>query len=168
MEDKQLGKAKGKKEFRNIEEEYDGSLYRIPGTDEVFGIPAGGLKKCAVSACALVGGIKATLAKKIFHIVNTEPGNLVRIDGPGGTEIEPVMDESVVRVGPWGNRVAMTRYRGKFEDWEMTFDVEFMPNLISAEMLLNLFEHAGFGVGLCENRPEKSGENWGRFEVKKA
>lgn len=158
IEDKQLGKAKAKKEFRKPQEEYEDSLYIIPGTKK-YGVPAGGLKNMAVTACKYVDGIAQTFARGAFHVIGG-PGNLVEIKG------KPVMDESIVRIGPFGKKTAMPRYRGRFDQWEIKFDVRYNANVISPEQIANLYENAGFAVGLCEWRPEKNG-SMGMFQIKR-
>lgn len=161
IEDKQMGKAKRKKAFRNKEEEFRNSLYPIDLKKKVYGVPAAGLKKAAISACKFVDE-KATILKGSFFVLPDAAGNLVTIKGSS-----PVMDEGMVRVGPWGNKVAMPRYRGRFDRWEITFKVKYNKRIVSPEMLLNLFENAGFSIGICEWRPEKDG-NYGMFHVKRA
>lgn len=159
IEDKQTGKAKAKKEFRDPKKEYESSLYVIPGTKNKYGVPSNGLKLMAVSACKFVDGIAQTFARGAFHVV-PGPGGLTEIKG------KPVMDESFVRIGPFGRKVAMPRYRGRFDEWEITMDVTYNSNVISPEQIANLYETAGFAIGLCEWRPEKNG-SFGMFQIKR-
>lgn len=156
----QLNKAKSKKQ-RDPEQEFKASLYPIPGKVGCYGVPAGGLKKCAVSACRFIEGISMSIAKGAFHVI-AGPGNLVEIKGT-----TPVMDESIVRIGKFGNKQPSPRYRARFDKWEITFAIKFNAGVISAEQILNLYENAGFAVGLCEWRPEKDG-SLGMFKVKRA
>lgn len=159
MEDKQTGVAKAKKEFRDPEREYKDSLYLVPGTEDVFGVPTNGLKLAAVSACKYVDGISMTFAYGAFHVI-PGPGGLTPIKG------HPVMDTGLVRIGNFGSKVATPRYRGRFDEWEMEFEIKYNANVISPEQIANLYETAGFAIGLCEWRPEKKGSH-GMFQLKR-
>lgn len=158
MEEKTQRRAKGPRAARNPEQEFLDALYVIkPG---IFGVPVGGLKNAAVSACRFIEGFPMTKARGAFHIISDAHG-LIPIEGS-----KPVMHEGTVRIGGF-KKIAQIRYRPLFEKWALTFTVKYAPNIISAEQLLNLFEVAGFSVGLCEGRPEKSSLGWGQFKVKR-
>lgn len=73
------------------------------------------------------------------------------------------MREDMVRLN---GATADIRYRGEFRSWEADLTVQFNADLISHEQLVNLFEGAGFSVGVGEWRIEKNG-NFGCFEIKK-
>lgn len=156
MAEKHEKKAKGARDSRDKEQEFRDSLYQID--KKTYGIPAAGIKNCAVSACRFIEGISMTTAKGAFQVVDDLNG-LVPLEGDA-----PVMDERIVRIGKFGNKVAMPRYRGRFDKWSVTFSVKYNSRIISAEQLANLYENAGFAIGLCEYRPEKSG-HLGQFKV---
>ncbi len=160
MEDKTQKRAKGKRDFGSPEEQMKRSLYPVFGKKGVYGIPAGGIRNCAVSASRFIDGLKGTIARGAFQIVD-DVGGLVPITGPA-----PVIDERIVRVGNFGNKKPCVRYRGRFDKWELTFTVKYNAGVISAEQIANLYENAGFAIGLCEYRPEKNG-NCGMFHVKR-
>jgi len=147
------------RERKTPQQEFEASLYPMPGKKGKYGIPAAGIKKCAVTAASL-SNVPMSVATKAFHIVGDE-GGLIEIKGG-----KPVIDERMVRVGPFGNKKPATRRRGRFDTWEITFAIKYRQDLISTEQLCNLYESAGFSVGLCEYRPEKGG-NLGMFEVKR-
>jgi hypothetical protein len=151
IKDKQGKKAKGAKEKRDPEAEYNAALYSNGNGGYAF--PASGFKRAAVSACRFVDGMAMTEARGMFHVV----GDLVTIEG------EPEMREDMVRIGMG---VADIRYRPSFKQWRATISVDYNAAAISPEQLINLFNIAGFGVGVGEGRPEKTGAlGWGRFHV---
>lgn len=146
----QMQKAKNKKEARDPQAEYEASLYRIPGK-KLYGFPAAGLKKALVSACGLVDGISKSQANGAFR-VGGDIGGLIVIDG------KPVMDQRIVRVGPWSNRQPMERFRGRFDQWKASFTITYDTSLLNSEQLAHLVQRAGFSIGLCEFRPQKGGD----------
>lgn len=158
MLEKQTKRAKGAKEARDPSAEVEAALYRLPNGK--YGMPASGLKNAAVSACRFLDGVPMSRAKGAFFVLEDADG-LVEIKTKKHS-----IDERMVAVGPFGRKVKMARFRPRFDEWSCTFKVLFSPDLISAEQLLNLYERAGFSVGLCEFRPEKSG-SMGMFRVKR-
>ena len=76
------------------------------------------------------------------------------------------MDTRAVRIGKFPNKVTTLAYRPRFDIWKIKARIRYNAKLISPSQLVNLFENAGFSVGLCEYRPEKGG-NCGMFEVEK-
>lgn len=81
---------------------------------------------------------------------------MVQIIGPA-----PAMREDVARVGMG---TADLRYRGQFDPWGVRISVQLNTAVISAEQVVNLFNLAGFAVGVAEWRPERDGP-YGRFRV---
>jgi hypothetical protein len=150
MLDKQMKKAKGGKEAKDPERDFLDSLY--PHPDGGYGFPIVGFKAAAVSACRYVDGLPMTIARGAFHI----NGELAKIEGS-----DPVSREDMVRVGMG---TADIRYRGQFDPWSVTLDLVYNPAALSLEQIVNLFNIAGFGVGVGEWRPEKDGQ-YGRFHV---
>jgi len=150
MLDKQMKKASAGKEAKNPEQDFKDSLYVLP--DGTFGFPIIGFKAAAVTACTSIGGITKVAARQAFHV----EGEFARIEGG-----DPTMREDMVRVGMG---TADIRYRGEFKNWHTTITVKHNRNVFSAEQVLNLFQTAGFAVGVGEWRPEKDGQ-YGRFHV---
>lgn len=165
MLDKQMKKAKQAKEAKNPEQDYLSSLYT--STEGWTGIPASGVKGCLVNACRAVDDLPMTVAKRMIFVRGqgkTEKGvDLVRVYG------KHEMHEAMVRLDNGGT--ADIRYRACYPQWSMKLEIEFLPNIISAEMLANLVSLAGFIEGLCEHRPGSpkscTGTN-GRFRIKSA
>lgn len=71
------------------------------------------------------------------------------------------MRQDMVRVGMG---TADVRFRGEFTAWATTLSVTYNAKSLSPEQIVNLFNLAGFGVGVGEWRPEKDG-SYGRFHV---
>lgn len=149
MLDKQMKKAKPAKAAKDPEQDYRDSLYEHPAGG--YGFPCVAFKAAAVGACRFSEGIKMTEARGAFHVV----GELAQIKGT------PTMREDMVRVGMG---TADIRYRGEFQQWATTLTISYNAAAISPEQIVNLFNLAGFGVGVGEWRPEKDG-SYGRFHV---
>jgi len=149
MLDKQMKKAKGGKMAKDPNEDYKNSLYEHP--DGGYGFPSIAFKRAAVDACSQVDGVTKVNARAAFHI----DGELVKIVG------EPSMREDMVRIAMG---TADIRYRGEFKKWKAVFTVKFNTGVFSPEQIVNLFNTAGFGIGIGENRPQRNG-SWGMFHV---
>lgn len=147
--DKQMKKAKAKKDAKDPDADFRGSLYILP--EGGFGFPASAFKKAAVSACRFSDGLKMTEARGAFHIL----GELVRIEGT------PTPREDMVRINMG---TADIRYRGEFKEWKANLKVRYNVAVFSPAQIINLFNMAGFGVGIGEWRPERSG-SYGMFHV---
>lgn len=150
MRDKQMGRATAGKEPKDPEQEYRDSLYPIP--DGGYGFPALAFKNAAVSACTSLGkSVTKVAARQAFHIEN----ELVRINGT------PTPREDMVRVG---QGTADIRYRGEFKEWSATLRIRYNARVLTDQEVINLFNIAGFAVGVGEWRPEKDG-SFGLFHV---
>jgi hypothetical protein len=151
MLNKQQKKPSKGKEIRDPERDFKEALYVME--DGSYGFPSVAFKAAAVTACSQIDGVKKVFARQTFHILG---GDLVRIYGD-----PPAMREDMVRVGMG---TADLRYRGEFKKWWAKIDIEYNASAISEPQLINIFNTAGFGVGIGEWRPEKDGRN-GRFHV---
>jgi hypothetical protein len=147
---KQMGTADAGKAHKDPDADYRESLYPLPGGG--YGFPAIAFKNAAVTACTSLGkAITKVAARQAFHVM----GELVPIEG------EPRMREDMVRVGMG---TADIRFRGEFPEWSATITVRFNARVLSAEQIVNLFNIAGFAVGIGEWRSEKDGQ-YGLFHV---
>lgn len=150
MLDKQMGVASAGREAKNPQRDFEESLYHHP--EGGYGFPAIAFKNAAVEACTSLGkSVTKVAARQAFHVV----GELVKIDGT------PTMREDMVRVGMG---TADLRYRGEFVEWSTTIRVRYNARVLSAEQVVNLFNTAGFAVGVGEWRSEKDGSH-GLFHV---
>ena len=154
MREKQAKAATRAREIRNPEEEFNQARYLDEKKRDC--IPAIAFKCAAVEAGVLVGVFK-TLLRKAFFV--GKPGQeLIPIVSKSG----PRMREDMVRVGMGSSDL---RYRPEYLDWSVKVPVTFNPLMISADQLVNLFQNAGYFVGIGENRPETSGNQYGQFQV---
>jgi hypothetical protein len=161
MLDKQMKKAMPKKEAKSPEQDFIDSLYwcspkpASPALEDVqkgqFGFPAIAFKAAAVDACSHVDGMTKVAARGAFHI----DGDLVRVEGA------PTPREDMVRLAMG---IADIRYRAEFRAWRVRLRIRYNANVISAEQIVNLFETAGFAIGVGEHRPQRNGQ-CGRFHV---
>ena len=164
IKDKQEGKAAAnkKKQPRNPEKEFYDAMYVIPGgTPEKgpWGVPATAFKNCAVSGCRHLDGAKMTEARGAFHVVGG-PGGLVQLNTD-----PPVMRTDMIRLSGISS-TADVRYRPEFNNWWVEVEVDYNHSSYTLEQILNFFTQGGFGVGICEWRPEKKGGgSFGRFHV---
>jgi hypothetical protein len=158
---KQMGEAKQAKEKKVPEADFMDSLYwltkkpKSPTMEDLakgeFGFPAVAFKAAAVDACSHVDGTTKVQARGAFHI----DGELVRIEGM------PTMREDMVRLA---SGVADVRFRGEFRVWRVRLPIRYNANVLSMAQIVNLFNVAGFAIGVGEHRPQKNG-SWGMFHV---
>lgn len=113
--------------------------------------PTIAFKASAVDA-AVAMDFRKTNLRQAFHI----EGEMVPIVG-----CDPTPREDMVRVGMG---TADIRYRAQFTEWGTILPVTINSRLLSVEQLVNLFEAAGFGIGIGEWRPQKDGQ-FGRFRI---
>jgi hypothetical protein len=161
----------------------------------IFGVPAVAIKQATVRAFKAMDGYSMVDAKGFFHVYGKmdeeEVTELVPVIAPPVTalnykekllagvmnlsedEMLELLDtehrygahlrEDDVRVG---QGTADIRYRGAFSTWEIPFTVAYDATAVKLSVLCEAIDRAGRSVGICENRPEKSGDRWGTFQIK--
>jgi hypothetical protein len=155
MRDKQQeGKKTKTREKRIPAEEAKAATYTT--ADGQVGIPGMAFKSSLVTAAHKDIGIEKTLVRKALFLVTEDPNRVLPIECS-----PPVVKEDPVRVGMGS---ADLRYRPAFSRWTCKIELEIDSELLQRDDVLALVDRAGFGVGICEWRPEKGGE-WGRFEI---
>ena len=165
IRDKQQKKAKKVKEERNPREEFLAARYVDDTGRECAPITA--LKKSIITAATAFDSLtKVALRQAIFVDSLASPGSLlVPIENLDGSKAVGVMREDAVTIGI--NTRGLT-YRPEYKTWQLRVRIEYNPRLVSLEQLTALIEQAGWGVGICEGRPERqSALGWGRFEIVK-
>ena len=153
MLDDQTKVPKQAREARNPRRDFLESLY--PHPEGGYGFPSVAFKAAAVDACTYVDGITKVEARGVFHI-NAE---LLRVHGD-----DPVMRRDMVRVG-FGS--ADMRFRSQFINWHVDVPIRYNASVLSEGQIVHLFNMAGFHVGIGEKRPQKGGDQYGRFHVAK-
>jgi len=162
IRDKQQKKAKKAKSERVPTEEFKASRYLDAEGREC--VPVTALKKAIISAATAFDDLtKVALRQALFVDPSENPGgSLVPIEKHSGKPAVGVMREDAVTIGINTRGLA---YRPAYDEWQLRVKVEFNPRLVSEEQLLALIDQAGWGVGICEGRPERSSAlGWGRFE----
>lgn len=158
-----------KKGARDKKAEFHDSLYYIDKNgDEVdtpkkitsttkFGFPSSAFKKAMVFAARQYKNIKMTELRGRFFVLN----HYVEIKG------KPVMDEFWRRIGGKGPGTGTPDIgiRAVFPEWTAQLNIKYNADVISPESIANLLSTAGFSVGIGEDRPDKSGNTYGMWEV---
>jgi len=160
---KQQKKAKAKKDDRHPEQEFLDARYINDKGQECAPITA--LKKCMVAAGTAMDNLtKVAIRQALFVMPPEDTASwLVPIKTLDGKDAVGVMREDAVTIGINTRGLA---YRPCYDQWQLKVRVEYNPRLISKDQLESLIAHAGWGVGLCEGRPERtSALGWGRFDV---
>jgi|SRR3712207_1654644 len=162
--DKQMKQAKMKKDAKNPWLDFCNSLHWMsekpeePNEADVtaakFGFPSIGIKAAAVDACSYADGVTKVAARGTFHIMEA----LLQIQGDG-----PFMREDMVRIAMG---TADVRHRGEFRNWRIAVPLRYNADVLSAEQIINLFNIAGFAVGLGDWRAARDGQN-GLFHVER-
>lgn len=118
-----------------------------------FGFPAKGIKASIVSGAYRNGYTKDKVSLYGAFLI---PEEYVTID------YESVeMREDYVRIAHGGTDV---RFRPQFNNWSMTFTIQYNENVYSIGQIINFINLGGFSCGLGEQRVEKGGNN-GSYEV---
>jgi hypothetical protein len=162
IRDKHAKAAKKAKDIRNTDEEFKMARYVDKQGRECAPIAA--LKKSIITAATAFDDITKTgLRQAVFVDSTTNPGtSLVPIETHGGEPAIGVKREDAVTIGINTRGLA---YRPEYKEWQLRVSIEYNPRIVSTEQLLALVDQAGWGVGICEGRPERSSAlGWGRFE----
>ena len=154
MKEKQAGKKTKKREVRDPQAEFEAAAYKTAKGD--YGIPGMGFKNSLITAAHKDLGVEKTLVRKALFLRTDDPNKVLKMESD-----DPVLREDMVRVGVGS---ADIRYRPMFNNWSVRIKLEVDRDLLTENDVVNLVNRAGFGVGLCEWRPEKNGE-FGRFEI---
>lgn len=162
IRDKQTKKAKEVKAARDSNAEFLAARYVDDRGREC--VPVTAVKKAIITAATAFDDVtKVGLRQAVFVDSADEPGaTLLPICDYDGKPVVGVTREDAVTIGI--NTRGLT-YRPSYATWQFRVRVEFNSRIVSQEQLLALIDQAGWGVGICEGRPERSSAlGWGRFE----
>lgn len=160
---KQRKQAKQAKAAREPETEFLAARYVDQDSNEC--VPITAVKKAIISAATAFDDLtKVALRQAVFVDSVDKPGSaLLPIYKHDGTPAVGVMREDAVTIGINTRGLA---YRPSYVEWQLKVKIEYNSRLVSEEQLVALVKQAGWGVGICEGRPEKSSAlGWGRFEI---
>jgi len=121
------------------------------------GYDASGIKKGLCDAAVRVlGESKSTITNANIQVI-PEKMNLVPI------EFDQVsIDESIIT--NWKGNAFLT-YRNVFSGWKSQFKIQFMPDNISLEQVVELIQAMGFAGGIGAHRVGLKGGTNGQFHV---
>lgn len=162
IRDKQQKKERKAKAERKPQDEFLAARYLDAEGRECAPVTA--LKKAFISAATAFDDItKVGLRQAIFVAPTVAPASMfVPIETHEGAPAVGVIREDAVTIGVNTRGLA---YRPEYREWQLRVTVEFNPRIVSREQLDALVDQAGWGVGICEGRPERSSAlGWGRFE----
>lgn len=162
IRDKQQKRGKTAKTERKPTEEFEAARYLDEEGRECAPVTA--IKKSLISAAPAMADLtKVGLRQAIFVAPTANLASmLIPIETYDGKPAVGVMREDAVTIG-MGTR-GLT-YRPEYREWQLRVTIEFNPVLVSKDQLFALIDQAGWGVGICEGRPERSSAlGWGRFE----
>ena len=150
-----------KPEFTFIEKEnrweFDGEAVTKVMTTAKFGVPLTAFKKAAVAACRSTN-FKMTEMKQALFVMGVDHKELALIESD-----RPMLVRSdCVRLK---NGQPYESFRPSWPNWSCRFAVEYNADVLNAADVVNLFHLAGKSVGVGEGRPEKGGDDWGRYHV---
>lgn len=154
MREKHAGKKTKNRDVRDPEQEGVDAMYKTD--DGKPGLPLLAIKAAMINAAHKDIGIEKTLVRKSIFIQGGGANRVLPMECS-----DPVIKEDYVRVGMGSTDL---RYRPYFDEWQCVLDIEYDADLMRPNDIVNLINRAGFGVGICEWRPEKGGD-FGRFEV---
>lgn len=125
-------------------------------------IPSRNIKMSLVTAIGrFMQGRKGMVARSTIYITGMdEPDSCLIVGG------DWVVDERIARTSGIGRTPYVCR-RPLFPKWETEFKISWPENQFDPKYIVQALVWSGKNVGLCEYRPEKSGD-FGRFLITSA
>jgi len=143
------------------ESEWRGGLYFDPKLGPY--LPSINVRSCLVEGAKL-NKLGAAMQRGTVILEDK-----MRLEYPGPRTIEGLWNDNRFRDARSVvvSRSRLMRYRPIFTDWSATFEINFDPQIIEANQIIQSAENAGKFIGLGDFRPNKGG-SFGRFEVEVA
>lgn len=143
-------------EKKSPEEQAELATYRDP--DGNLYVPAIAIQRCLVSSATYSKGKgRGSLQKPVAACVMVTPER-VPLPRPFTVDARPVVVPAT--------RGRVVRYRPRFDEWNLSFSIEYDDTLLTETQLRRVVDDAGSRVGLLDFRPERKGP-FGRFMVTK-
>lgn len=120
-----------------------------------FGIPITGFKNALISACRNQD-MKMTQMRQACFVSGTEHPDWAIIEG------KPEWRADICRIQ---KKIPHEVFRPGWNEWSTSIRIEWDLNVLNEHQIANLLSVAGYYVGICEGRPEKSALGWGRWEI---
>ena len=159
IEGKHAGAAKGPRELRKPEEEYEALKYKLP--DGRDAIKSAAFQEAAIWTANSLDGLNGKRVKSAMRVLD----DLIPILGfriKGGKIVNtPHAEVRMVRdTGKDAKGGFRLMYRPYYNGWRVRIRVRHRPEMLSSEQIVNLLNHAGFSSGVGAHRPsspKKSG-----------
>ena len=135
------------------------SKHKPPNPKGKYGIPTSGIKKC------FMAGVRCSGIRDNTTIGTLQKGVTILSDGGGLCQITFDRLERDVRPVNVGKSMPQMRHRPMFHGWKCKIRVQYNPQVISIEGLINVFNFSGPWIGMCELRAQKGQGECGGFTV---
>lgn len=147
--------AAEKKELKhNPEEEFRGSVYRLPDGPTLLGFPAPGVKGAMATAALETPGVTKTSVQRLIFL----PEQKIRMWG------KPYLRCDVVRSADMA-KTPDIRTRAFLPRWCAEVEIAFVQPTLSVHSVVSLLSNAGVIVGIGDFRQEKGRGSYGTFSV---
>jgi hypothetical protein len=141
------------------EDEAEAGVYRMP--DGTCALKGESFRAACLGAAGAWKMKKSSARSRLSHIIVVE--DLLALQRRDGTAVgDYTIDARRARVQKQG----IIRHRPRFEEWSVTFTIEYDPVLVpDPKLIIDILADAGSRVGVGDYRPACNG--WfGRFQVR--
>ena len=143
-------------EKKSIEEQAELAAYRDPETSNLY-VPGLAIQRAMVSGATYSKGKgRSSLQKVVAACVLVSPERI-------SLGVKNFTIDSRPVVVP-ATRGRVMRHRPRLDSWQVSFEVEYDPDMLTEKQLRQVVDDTGSRVGLLDFRPERKGP-FGRFSV---